>query len=96
MYDALYAVPRRTRFTVRRCVPIDTTKAPTNRIFTLLLSRLAQSFRLMVGVHHYPTYLLHMQQQHPSITPLTEKEFHRHCLEARFPSKAGKLGKCPC
>jgi uncharacterized short protein YbdD (DUF466 family) len=61
-----------------------------------VLRRVAQSFRLMVGVHDYKNYLHHMQSQHPETTPLTEREFYRHCLEARFPSQAGKLGKCPC
>ena len=41
-------------------------------------------------------YLRHMQQHHPAATPMTEKAFHRYCLEARFPSKGGKIGKCPC
>ncbi len=62
----------------------------------LFISRIAQSFRLMVGVHDYQAYVLHMQLKHPEKPPMTEKEFHRYCLEARYPSKAGKLGKCPC
>ncbi len=96
MSDAIRAVPGRTRFVVKRCVPLDAAKPPEKLTLRLLMSRLAQSFRLMVGVQHYPTYLLHMQRQHPETKPMTEKEFHRYCLEARFPSKAGKLGKCPC
>lgn len=62
----------------------------------LLLTRLAQSFRLMVGVHDYQSYVQHMQQHHPQLQVMTEKQFHRHCLEARYPSQGGKVGKCPC
>lgn len=62
----------------------------------LLLKRLQQSFRLMVGVHDYQAYVQHMQLKHPDQPPMTEKEFHRYCLEARFPSKGGKMNKCPC
>lgn len=57
---------------------------------------LQQTFRLMVGVQDYQNYLQHMQLQHPHLTPMNEREFHRYCLEARFPSQPGKLGKCPC
>ncbi|MGP4130119.1 YbdD/YjiX family protein [Pantoea tagorei] len=57
---------------------------------------LQQSFRLMVGVQDYQNYLQHMQRQHPDLTPMSERDFHRYCLDARFPSQAGKLGKCPC
>jgi uncharacterized short protein YbdD (DUF466 family) len=64
--------------------------------FKLAIKRMQQSFRLMVGVHDYQTYVLHMQSRHPEQTPMTEKEFHRYCLEARFPSKGGKINKCPC
>ncbi|RYZ96830.1 MAG: putative selenoprotein [Moraxellaceae bacterium] len=62
----------------------------------LVFSRLAQCFRLMVGVHDYQAYVQHVQLHHPEQIPMTEKQFHRHCLDARYPSKAGKLGKCPC
>lgn len=64
--------------------------------FKLFCSRVQQSFRLMVGVHDYQTYVSHMRLKHPEQQPMTEREFHRYCLEARFPSKAGRLGKCPC
>lgn len=62
----------------------------------LIITRLAQSFRLMVGVHDYQVYVQHMQQHHPQLQVMTEKQFYRHCLEARYPTKAGKVGKCPC
>ncbi|MEB6533932.1 YbdD/YjiX family protein [Pantoea stewartii] len=57
---------------------------------------LQQSFRLMVGVQDYQKYLQHMRQHHPDLPPMSERDFHRYCLDARFPSQAGKLGKCPC
>ncbi|WP_336755307.1 YbdD/YjiX family protein [Pantoea sp. USHLN298] len=57
---------------------------------------LQQCFRLMVGVQDYQTYLQHMRLHHPAQPPMNERDFHRYCLDARFPGKAGKLGKCPC
>ncbi|WP_082804069.1 CstA-like transporter-associated (seleno)protein [Erwinia sp. ErVv1] len=62
----------------------------------LFISRLTQSFRLMVGVRDYAGYLRHMQQQHPELTPMTEKAFHRYCIDARYPGKGGGSGRCPC
>lgn len=95
MSDAI-SRPRQRRFIViERAVPI-LVQPPEKLTLRLLMSRLAQSFRLMVGVQDYPTYLRHMEQRHPATKPMTEKEFHRYCLEARFPGKGGKLGKCPC
>ncbi|QXG56260.1 putative selenoprotein [Pantoea jilinensis] len=57
---------------------------------------LQQCFRLMVGVQDYQKYLQHMRRHHPGQAPMSERDFHRYCLDARFPSQAGKLGKCPC
>jgi len=57
---------------------------------------LQQCFRLMVGVQDYQKYLQHMRRHHPDRPPMNERDFHRYCLDARFPSQAGKLGKCPC
>lgn len=95
MSDAV-SRPQQKGFTlIRHAVPIAD-QSPAKLTLRLLMSRLAQSFRLMVGVQDYPTYLRHMQRQHPATKPMTEKEFHRYCLDARFPGKAGKLGKCPC
>ena len=95
MSEAIFRPRRRNFVVISRAVPI-TVQTPEKLTLRLLMSRLAQSFRLMVGVQDYPTYLRHMEQQHPAVKPMTEKEFHRYCLEARFPSKGGKLGKCPC
>ncbi|AJJ63958.1 YbdD/YjiX family protein [Yersinia aldovae] len=82
-----------------RCTPLILAEAPpTTRgaRIRLIARRIAQSFRLMVGVQDYGNYVNHMRCQHPDTPPMTEREFHRYCLDARFPSKAGKLGKCPC
>lgn len=82
---------------VLRCRPLMTlSEKPQPLTLRLIAKRLAQSFRLMVGVQDYQNYLHHMQTKHPQATPMTEREFHRYCLEARFPGKGGKLGKCPC
>lgn len=95
MPDAIYARrPLRGTPTLIRCEPLEKTPEPLS--LRLILRRLAQSFRLMVGVQDYQNYLRHMHTRHPSATPMNEREFHRYCLEARFPSKGGKLGKCPC
>ncbi|MEQ4531035.1 MAG: CstA-like transporter-associated (seleno)protein [Mixta sp.] len=80
---------------IQRCRLLSATAAPPQG-WRLIWLRLTQSFRLMVGVQDYQNYLRHMQQQHPLTTPMSEKAFHRYCLEARFPAQAGKMGKCPC
>ncbi|RRZ95675.1 YbdD/YjiX family protein [Erwinia sp. 198] len=96
MARAIFSRPVRNRLQVIRCRPLATTVLKGSLTLRLLMSRLAQCFRLMVGVQDYQTYLRHMQQHHPANKAMTEKEFHRYCLEARFPSVAGKVGKCPC
>ncbi|MDU6413323.1 CstA-like transporter-associated (seleno)protein [Mixta calida] len=95
MSDFFSLAPPKTR-KIYRCRPLAPASAPSSRGLRLFWQRLAQSFRLMVGVQDYQNYLRHMQQHHPAATPMTEKAFHRYCLEARFPSKGGKIGKCPC
>lgn len=66
-----------------------------SRIATLW-TRLQQSFRLMVGVPDYQTYVEHMQKNHPDLEPMDEKTFHRYCIDARYPTAGGTLKKCPC
>lgn len=62
-----------------------------------LLKRLQQSFRLMVGIPDYATYVGHMKEHHPDITPMDEKAFFRYCIEARYPGgNGGKMTRCPC
>ena len=94
MSDAIRRAVRPARLdTITRCRPLD---APSRFSWQRLWRGLQQSFRLMVGVQDYQNYLQHMQRQHPDFPPMSERDFHRYCLDARFPSQAGKLGKCPC
>lgn len=65
------------------------------RMFTLL-KRLQQSFRLMVGIPDYVTYVEHMKVHHPELEPMDEKTFFRYCIEARYPSNGRKMNRCPC
>ena len=88
---------RQGRWHIQRCLPIGAAVTPPpRRRWQQIWHGLQQSFRLMVGVHDYQTYLKHMREKHPLQTPMDERTFHRYCLDARFPSQAGKLGKCPC
>ena len=61
-----------------------------------LWRHLQQSFRLMVGVPDYQTYVTHMREHHPDLTPTDEKTFFRYCVDARYPSAGGTMKKCPC
>ncbi|MGG7667693.1 YbdD/YjiX family protein [Yersinia sp. J1] len=84
---------------ILRCVPLAPLMPQPKSLWgkmRLIAKRTAQSFRLMVGVQDYGNYLQHMRRHHPEKMPMTEREFHRYCLDARFPSQGGKLGKCPC
>ncbi|MGD8162641.1 YbdD/YjiX family protein [Pantoea sp. FN0307] len=97
MSELLRAAPaRRQMAKIQRCRPLASSDTPPPQGWRLFWLRLSQSFRLMVGVQDYQNYLRHMRQRHPAAVPMTEKEFHRYCLEARFPAKGGKMGKCPC
>lgn len=62
----------------------------------LIWQRLQQSFRLMVGVPDYQTYLEHMAKHHPELEAMDAKTFYRHCVDARYPSAGGDMKKCPC
>ncbi|HEC1649613.1 TPA: YbdD/YjiX family protein [Yersinia enterocolitica] len=84
---------------ITRCIPLVPVVAHSTHFWgwvRLIAQRMAQSFRLMVGVQDYGNYVNHMRRHHPETPPMSERDFHRYCLDARFPSKAGKLGKCPC
>ena len=98
-YGLPYRARPRQKMTITRCQPMVSRPArpvTLRQWFAFVARGIAQSFRLMVGVQDYPNYQRHMQVHHPDQTPMTEKEFHRYCLNARFPSEPGKLGKCPC
>ncbi len=98
-----YQKVRVRRAIIHQCIPIASGATPepalpktTWQWLQLVMKRCAQSFRLMVGVQDYENYCLHMRTQHPEKVPMTEREFHRYCLAARYPSQGGKVGKCPC
>lgn len=62
----------------------------------VIWQRLQQSFRLMVGVPDYQTYLTHMAKHHPDLEAMDAKTFYRYCVDARYPSVSGGMKKCPC
>ena len=66
-----------------------------SRIATLC-QRLQQSFRLMVGVPDYQTYVEHMRKHHPDLEAMDPKTFYRHCVDSRYPSAGSGMKKCPC
>lgn len=57
--------------------------------------RLAQSARLMIGMHDYDDYVKHISEHHPEMPVMSREKFFRACQEARYSGKAG-LGRCPC
>lgn len=93
---AVFAMPSDAKIAIQPMAALSFSALSWQQRIQLVFSRLAQCFRLMVGVHDYQAYVEHVQLHHPEQMPMTEKQFHRHCLDARYPSKAGKLGKCPC
>jgi uncharacterized short protein YbdD (DUF466 family) len=96
---ALFKTPRFAALHIIRCQPLFIVEPKPHNVadwLKLAIRRTAQSFRLMVGVQDYQNYVQHMKVRHPGAEPMTEREFHRRCLEARFPCEGGKMGKCPC
>jgi uncharacterized short protein YbdD (DUF466 family) len=61
---------------------------------TALWQKLRQTGALMVGVPDYARYVAHMREVHPELAPLSEAEFVKGRMEARY--GGGKMGKCPC
>ncbi len=57
--------------------------------------RLAQSARLMIGVHDYDDYVRHCHHKHPDMPVMSREMFFRACQEARYSGKGG-MGRCPC
>ncbi|SEJ57090.1 Uncharacterized short protein YbdD, DUF466 family [Sphingomonas sp. OV641] len=55
-----------------------------------LLSRLAQTARLMVGMPDYDAYCRHVADHHPGATPMTRAEFFRDRQQARYGSGGGR------
>ena len=96
---ALFKTPRPASFRIISCQPLFIVEPKPHNVsgwLKLAIRRTAQSFRLMVGVQDYQNYVQHMKVRHPDNEPMSEREFHRRCLEARCPSEGGKMGKCPC
>lgn len=98
MSESIYRwTPPGAGWQIKRCLLIvGAADTPPLSRWQQIWRGLQQSFRLMVGVHDYQTYLKHMRLHHPETTPMDERTFHRHCLNARFPSQAGNPGRCPC
>lgn len=97
MSDAIHHPRKLTgAWQIRHCLPLSVPVATPRTRWQRLWRGLQQSFRLMVGVQDYQNYLQHMRLHHPDKAPMSEREFYRYCLDARFPSQPGKLGKCPC
>ena len=46
--------------------------------------RVAQVIRQIIGAPDYATYLAHLREHHPERDPLTEKDFLRERLVARY------------
>lgn len=94
-----FRAPVRQGFKIERCHALFVVEPKPQNLaqwLKLIAKRTAQSFRLMVGVQDYARYVQHMKIQHPEKKPMTEREFYQYCLNARFPSEGGKMGKCPC
>jgi len=62
----------------------------------VIFQRTAQAARMMVGVGDYAAYKAHMENHHPELKPMSEQDYFRYCQDARYPSKAGKISRCPC
>lgn len=59
---------------------------------SLILQRLRQMARLMVGIPDYDNYLRHMRERHPGRPVMDRTQFFRERQEARYGGKNG--GKC--
>ena len=57
-----------------------------------LLTQLAQTARLMVGLPDYDAYVRHVTAAHSDRTPMTRAEFFRDRQQARYGSGGG--GRC--
>ncbi len=49
-----------------------------------LARRVARVIRRIIGVPDYDTYVAHMLAKHAGEQPLSEREFHRERLTARY------------
>lgn len=61
-------------------------------MFKKLLRNLQQSFRLMVGVPDYESYVRHRQEKHPGQKIMSYEEFFRERQERRY--RGAGSGRC--
>jgi uncharacterized short protein YbdD (DUF466 family) len=47
-------------------------------------ARVAAVIRRVIGVPDYDTYLAHVREHHPELTPLSEDDFRRDRMRARY------------
>jgi uncharacterized short protein YbdD (DUF466 family) len=55
-----------------------------------LLTRLAETARLMVGLPDYGAYLRHMAEHHPDRAPMDRTTFFRNRQDARYRGGGGR------
>lgn len=46
--------------------------------------RVARVIRRIIGVPDYEAYVAHVRTHHPETEPMSEREFHRERLSARY------------
>lgn len=49
-----------------------------------IAQRVARVIRRIIGVPDYETYVAHMRVHHPGQEPMSERDFHRERLTARY------------
>ncbi|MEZ5539280.1 MAG: YbdD/YjiX family protein [Pseudomonadales bacterium] len=62
----------------------------------MMLQKVAQTARLMVGVGDYPQYVAHMKLHHADAPVMSEREYFRHCQNSRYGGEEGSIKRCPC
>lgn len=51
---------------------------------TRIVREIARALRRIVGAPDYATYLAHMRDRHPEAAPLSQRDFERQRLAARY------------
>jgi uncharacterized short protein YbdD (DUF466 family) len=64
------------------------------RDLRIVLSRIARTARLMVGVPDYQSYVEHRKVHHPGQPIMTYEEFFRERQQARYAYDKGKFRGC--
>jgi len=60
----------------------------------MVLKRLQQTGRLMVGVPDYDHYVEHRRAHHPDLPVMSYEEFFRERQKSRYAGEDGKIGRC--